>query len=181
MWQSGGGGFVLRAIHLFPRFINEQLIHEMRARYDPLFNLIPPHITLVFPFESDLSARDIDEHVQEVVTLFSPFSIMLQGITAFELRYLFLNVKIGNDAILALHDGLYSGILESFLKREFTYVPHITVGQFENEEECMRVLRETEQFTHRFESKVGEIVIERIADSGVSEIESFVALRYSDN
>lgn len=44
---------MLRAIHLFPKFLNSHIIDALRAKYDPLVQLIPPHITLVFPFNSD--------------------------------------------------------------------------------------------------------------------------------
>ena len=46
-----------RAIILFPKFCsNTDLIQDIRDRYDPLASKIAPHITLVFPFESEISS-----------------------------------------------------------------------------------------------------------------------------
>ena len=61
----GGSGFtVLRAIHIFPEFSNMESIDNLRAKYDPLFSLIQPHVTLVFPFESTITTAVLAQHVQ---------------------------------------------------------------------------------------------------------------------
>ena len=39
-----------RDILIFPKFKNINKIQELRNKYDPLANLIAPHITIVFPF-----------------------------------------------------------------------------------------------------------------------------------
>ncbi|WP_369010063.1 hypothetical protein [Alkalihalobacillus sp. TS-13] len=36
----------------------------MRSKYDPLFDKISPHITLVFPFESTLSTDECISHLK---------------------------------------------------------------------------------------------------------------------
>jgi 2'-5' RNA ligase len=47
-----------RAIIIFPQFGSDtNLIQDIRNQYDPLANKIAPHITLVFPFESDISSK----------------------------------------------------------------------------------------------------------------------------
>jgi hypothetical protein len=40
---------------IFPQFKNIEIINEIRNRYDPLAKLVRPHITLVFPFENEMS------------------------------------------------------------------------------------------------------------------------------
>ena len=40
------------ALHIFPQFASMEEIEKIRARYAPLFGRIPPHVTLVFPFEA---------------------------------------------------------------------------------------------------------------------------------
>ena len=44
-----------RTIMIFPQFSNQRIIDEIREKYDPLHNLVKPHITLMFPFENDIS------------------------------------------------------------------------------------------------------------------------------
>jgi hypothetical protein len=43
-----------RAIVIFPKFENVYPIEQLRKQFDPLARTIEPHITVVFPFESDL-------------------------------------------------------------------------------------------------------------------------------
>lgn len=56
-----------RAIILFPSFDNINIINKIREKYDPLANCIPPHITIVFPFDSDISIDDLKSHVNKVL------------------------------------------------------------------------------------------------------------------
>ena len=46
---------VKRTIMIFPEFDNIDSIDRIRSKYDPLAELVRPHITLVFPFESDIT------------------------------------------------------------------------------------------------------------------------------
>lgn len=48
-----------RAVVLFPKFNNIDTINNIREKYDPLYNYIAPHITIVFPFESDLTTNEL--------------------------------------------------------------------------------------------------------------------------
>jgi 2'-5' RNA ligase len=162
---------VLRAIHIFPEFKNAASIDRLRENYDPLFHLIRPHITLVFPFDSDISTHALEKHVQSAVRVHSPFRITLQGITGHPGGYLFLNVKVGNDQIIALHDKLYSGILKPYLNRTLPYIPHLTVGRLTDEHDFQDALVQTEAFSETFDTIVEEIVTEVIDPSGTSTIE----------
>ena len=44
-----------RDILIFPKFKNINKIQELRNKYDPLANLIAPHITIVFLFSDNVS------------------------------------------------------------------------------------------------------------------------------
>lgn len=41
-----------RDILIFPQFTNIEKIENIRKQYDELYKILPPHITLAFPFES---------------------------------------------------------------------------------------------------------------------------------
>ncbi|TYS14520.1 2'-5' RNA ligase family protein [Rossellomorea vietnamensis] len=166
-----------RSITIFPEFENGRLIDELRSKYDPLYQLIPPHITLVFPFTSDLTAEQLHAHIESVLLHEKLFSIKLQGVTGEGSEYLFLNVKKGNDEIIRLHDLLYTGRLREFLFRELTYVPHLTVGRFNDTGDFKAALNETAQFTEEFTTTVNHIVVEKIEESGLSQPEFYVDLR----
>lgn len=48
-----------RAIILVPSFDNMNSIKKIREQYDPLANYIAPHITVVFPFDSEISTEEL--------------------------------------------------------------------------------------------------------------------------
>lgn len=152
-----------RAIVLFPKFRNMDVIQGIREKYDPLANYIAPHITLVFPFESERSTEELREHLVHSLKGLQRFKILLSGITGdFREGYLFLNVKRGNDDIIDLHDRLYSGVLEPFLLRKATFCPHITVGRLEQQTEFDQALNELADFSESFEAEIDRVYIESI-------------------
>ena len=51
----------LRTIMIFPEFENMEIIDNIRKQYDPLAELVRPHITLVFPFESQISNEELTQ------------------------------------------------------------------------------------------------------------------------
>ncbi|WP_411170681.1 2'-5' RNA ligase family protein [Clostridium sp. MB05] len=53
----------------------------MRGKYDPLANCIDPHITIVFPFESDISTNELKEHFNEALKDVKKFSVSLKDFT----------------------------------------------------------------------------------------------------
>jgi 2'-5' RNA ligase superfamily len=83
-----------RAIVVFPTFDGLHLIEQLRRRFDPLASTIKAHITLVFPFESDLAAEQLHSHMQEAVHGIHPFQVRFQSITGHDGGYLFLEVAL---------------------------------------------------------------------------------------
>lgn len=148
---------------LFPRFYNLNIIDSIRKKYDPLANCIAPHITIVFPFDSDIATDDLKQHLNKVLRGIKKFKVQLKAYTGdFRDGYLFLNVKKGNDKIIELHDKIYSGILESFLLRKVTYCPHLTVGRLQQSEEFDKALYELCDHEESFETIVDKIDIVNI-------------------
>lgn len=165
-----------RAIHLFPEFNNLKIIESLRMQYDPLFGLIPPHITLVFPFESHISSQILQTHILDALKGITQFPIKLQDFTGTVDQYLFLNVKKGNDQIIELHDRLYSGLLSSHRNQRFSFYPHLTIGKFTNEETLMTALTEANRNNTQFETIISKIFIESIDESGYSTIEFVISI-----
>ena len=161
-----------RAIVLFPKFRNMEAIQAIRARFDPLAEYIAPHITLVFPFESERSTDELKAHLSQSLAGMKQFTVRLNGVTGdFRDGYLFLNVKQGNDSIIDLHDRLYSGVLEPFVFRKVTYCPHITVGRVVEPSAFDRALEELAGFQENFEAEIDKVYVENIDSSDRSTIE----------
>ncbi|WLR58849.1 2'-5' RNA ligase family protein [Guptibacillus hwajinpoensis] len=165
-----------RSICIFPSFENIKEIESIRAKYDPLYKLIPPHITLVFPFESDISKEKLLQHIRNVLINETPFKITLQGITGADERYLFLGVKSGNDEIIKLHDKLYTGLLKKHHYRNISYIPHITVGQLETKNEFNKVVEDTINYNSVFNAEVSQIIVELIDNGDRSSVEFYYNL-----
>jgi 2'-5' RNA ligase len=141
---------VLRAIVIFPAFVGDGQaaeIERLRQAYDPLAEVIPAHITLAFPFESELEAGELEAHMRAAARGIGRFVVELREITGQEGEYLFLNVKRGNDAIIALHDRLYTGPLAEHLSPAHTFVPHLTVGRLANAVAFNVALRQARRVT----------------------------------
>jgi 2'-5' RNA ligase len=160
-----------RAIVIFPQFSHIELIQRLRQAYDPLAAVLPPHLTLVFPFESDISPEHLLLHLNSVMHRFAPFQISMRGITGQSNEYLFLNVKRGNDQLIALHDQLYTGILAPYLILHETYVPHLTVGRLQDETRFAEALKQAQSVTASFETELQEVVAYRIEPDQKREVE----------
>ena len=49
----------MRDILLLPNFDNMDVIEKIRKDNDELYGIVPPHITIVFPFEDDMSDDEL--------------------------------------------------------------------------------------------------------------------------
>lgn len=161
-----------RTILLFPEFNNQQHINKIREKYDPLAFLIPPHITLVFPFESELSKVELENHLSQVLAAVPVFEIEFQGVSGdYRDGYLFLNCIKGNDQLISLHNKLYKGILAQHLYQEVPYFPHITLGRLDNDQDFSAALAEICTDKTLFSSTIEKVTVEIIGEDESSTIE----------
>lgn len=170
-----------RCILIFPEFSNMGVIEQIRAKYDPLAKHVRPHITLVFPFDSDLSSTDMHNHLRHTLSGSAPFPLALESITPVRSHgnYLFLNVKQGADELTALHNKLYSGILEQYKPewlKNSVYRPHLTVGRVPDETHYLAAIADTSEVDELFSTTVYKVSVEIIAVNDDSILEIEVAL-----
>lgn len=166
-----------RAIVIFPDLPGLDAIQAVRRDYDPLAELVPPHLTLVFPFASELPADALAEHLRAASRGVGPFALRVEGVTGSEDEYLFLNVKRGNDELITLHDRLYTGPLALFFEPRFTYTPHLTVGRVTNPTAFAAALAGARaRLPGAFETTVRAISVYRIGADGPRGVEAAVAL-----
>ena len=55
-----------RDILIIPKFNNIHKIQIIREKYDELFNMIEPHITLAFPFRSNISNEELKRQLLNI-------------------------------------------------------------------------------------------------------------------
>src|SRR5216683_3270856 len=153
-----------RAIVVVPPPLDMALVQPIRERFDPMVSLMPCHITLVFPFESDLSAEHLRAHVELATEGVTPFAITLTGITGSESEYLFLEVERGRARIIGLHDRLYSEPLKAHLSRTHTFTPHVTVGRLRNHAAFEAALAAVAQNEIQIQTVARSVAVYRMAE-----------------
>lgn len=113
-------------------------IQSIRKKNDRQFNLVKPHITLVFGTEK-LNSKEFTDHIQNKVHAFKSFQITLDSAKIVEDDsknhcHAFLVPSIGFNEINELHDLLYEDELESELRHDIPFMPHLTIGSGSREE-----------------------------------------------
>lgn len=171
-----------RCIMIFPKFENSKIIDRIREKYDPLASHVKPHITLVFPFDSDIETNVLREHISYVLSNTTAFQVTLSGITPTNSfgKYLFLNIQKGGNEIIELHKILYTGILENYFPEWLKgneFLPHMTVGNFDNEDDFALAINETKNIIESFKTTVNEISVEIIDENEDSIIELNIPLK----
>ncbi len=162
----------LRTIMIFPEFDNIDVINEIRGNYDPLAELVRPHITIVFPFEMDITNDELSVILENRLSDIEAFELELKGFSKCEDRfgnYLFLNVVNGIEIITHLHDLLYSDEFSTF-DLGMTYVPHMTVGKLKTVDELNKAYDAVKDNKTLFKSIVTKISVEMIGENDESII-----------
>ncbi len=162
----------LRTIMIFPQFHNIEIIDKIRGQYDHLADLVRPHITIVFPFESELSNEELSGILSERLKNIRPFSLKLQGVSQVEDtygNYLFLEVKEGLDEIVRMHDSFYQHEFSRF-DLGLPYVPHMTVGKLTDKEALKAAYDAVKSCGDIFETIVDKISVEMIGENEESII-----------
>ena len=162
-----------RCILIFPQFENVSVIDEIRKKYDPNYENVLPHITLVFPFESDLTKQQLLSHVENALHKTNCFCLKLGNLVKKNSKgyYLMLRVTDGSIKVKELHQKLYEGILAPY-KPEWQdgFMPHMTVGQFENQSD-LDAAYDNLDINEQFSARICRVGVEIIGSNNESIIE----------
>lgn len=107
----------MRTILVFLNNMSIDKIENIRQKHDPLFELIPPHITIVFPFKSDISNDELKSHILNLSRGVGKIEIEFANCITHVRNYLFLEVERGKEQITKLHDILYTAFITIFERR----------------------------------------------------------------
>ena len=154
---------MLRTIMIFPQFKNIEIINEIRNRYDPLAKLVRPHITLVFPFENEMSNEELEEKLVSSLKDVKPFELVLHGFSKTDDNYLFLDIEKGKDIIEGIHDELYANHFKDY-DLGLPYIPHMTVGKLNNDQELSNAYEYVKNIDVSFQTIVNKISVEMIGE-----------------
>lgn len=156
----------IRTIMIFPEFENIDIINHIRNKYDPLANLVLPHITLVFPFDSELTNEELKLHLKECLYGIRPFALELEGFSKERNtygNYLFITVAQGMEEIITIHDRLYTNELKQFDSGR-DYVPHMTVGKVSSTDVLDKAFDDANKYNNKFSTTVSKISVEMIGE-----------------
>lgn len=114
---------------IFPSKKLQDLANSYRKRYDPHYALITPHLTLKNAFEAtEDEARDIAEKLRQIAQNTNSFPLKTTKISSFHPVNNVIYFKIeSTPELLALHSEINQEF--SIQNLEYTFVPHITIGQ----------------------------------------------------
>lgn len=160
-----------RTIMIFPQFDNIDVINRIRDKYDPLAKLVKPHITIVFPFDSEITNEQLEEILNSCIKEKS-FEIVMHGFSKQMDRfgnYLFLDMEKGNDIVESLHNRLYKEYFKIY-NLGLPYKPHITVGKLGNIQELNKAFESVSHIDDKFITVVDKISVEMIGENEESII-----------
>ena len=120
------------ALVYYPHIAHEGF-QAFRHRYEPYSELLPEHVPFVFPVPEDIGREELEAHIEEVVNTCKPFDVHFCTLEKTWDHWLYLGAKEGHDAVVDLHDKLYTGILSPYLREDLPFYPHIGLGLFSKE------------------------------------------------
>lgn len=135
-----GGNDMKYGIALFPSKKLQDLANSYRKRYDPHYALVPPHLTLKAEFEaSEEDLKKITQEIRRTAQDANPLKISIKKFSSFSPvnNVIYLKVEPTKE-LQELHVKLHSYTLRS--NPEYTFVPHITIGQNLSNDEHSDVL-----------------------------------------
>lgn len=126
---------------IYPEISKEDFdaIQAIRQEHDRrYFGVVDPHITLVFSTDK-ITADELVEHVKTKLSDMGTFSLKFDSAKLVEndakdFFHAFLIPSTGFDEINAIHDQLYTGVLESELRHDIPFIPHLGIGTGSKEE-----------------------------------------------
>lgn len=162
----------IRTIMIVPEFENMEIIDRIREKYDPLAQLVRPHITLVFPFENQMSNSEIAEVLERRLKNIKPFHLVMKGICRQSDRfghYLFLEMIEGTIEIYFIHQNFYDNEFKEY-DLGMTYKPHMTIGKLATAELLNKAYEEIKNMNEIFKTVVNKISVEMIGENDESII-----------
>lgn len=104
-------------------------VDRLRRKYDPMVDLIEPHLTVVFPVPELLGKRELVNHCAAVLQGWRPFQVVAGELVKTPDHWLFLTLRQGAPVVTRLYQDLHSGFLSDYARPEL-FQPHIGLGQF---------------------------------------------------
>lgn len=153
-------------------------IEAFRREHDlPYRDVVTAHFTMVFGC-GDVPESDYLTHVKSLASISSPIPFsckyaMLGGDHQDDTAYVFLVPDEGYSKISLLHDHLYTGILEPYLKLEVPFVPHITVGTMKDRRAAKLLCDELNRKGIRIDGSLRSLTVGALENEKIKDLACF--------
>lgn len=106
----------------------DDVVLPFREKYDPLYNLVAAHMSIVFPFNTQLPMDDLSYQIKSEVEKFDSFAVELDSIGDFYPKspVIYWDVK-KNNSINELYYKLHSSLGIAIPHKIFK--PHVTIAR----------------------------------------------------
>lgn len=150
----------------FPKLnsIDFEWIQSHRAIHDQyLFQVVDPHFTIVFPIEGKPEPEFL-KAVENCSGVFKKIEFEINKAIMHEDpmtgKFLeFLVPEKGNPEIVKLHDMFYAGGFKNYLRADLPFIPHITIGNYENFDECSHSVNQVNALNLQIPGSIDELKI----------------------
>jgi 2'-5' RNA ligase len=168
---------VMRSVLLIPRFSDSAGIEQVRREFDPAYEKVKPHITLVFPFSSVFTSMQVRDAVVSCMAGISPFCLTLSDVIV-KGSFLFLLPVEGKDIVIKMFRSLYNGLFSPYIPHillQEEFIPHMTIGTCTEESAQVR-LAAARSMLGKYTAFIDTVSVEIIGDNSQSIIESEIPL-----
>ena len=111
------------ALGHFPNIHSPEL-DSFREKYDPYYDKIEDHITIMHPIPEKVGKDRLINHIQSILKSWNPFDVRLYGLEKTFDHWLLLMVQEGSEKVIQLRDKLYDGWLSIYLRADLKFSPH---------------------------------------------------------
>jgi len=126
--QPAGQSKSTYAVVIFLPSQLDEYIYPLRQKFDPLYNKIPSHITLIFRFECALNLQELSGMIKQELQEFRPIEVELESIGDFYpvSPTIFWRVK-PCEPLQELYHKLHLKLEVPIQFKQF--VPHVTIAR----------------------------------------------------
>lgn len=106
-------------------------VRQFRKKYDPTFPMLEKeHMTIMYPVPESVGYKNLDAHLVKILHGRQPLRVHFHGLRKSWDHWLLLDAREGSDAVIELHDNLYTGLLKPYLREDLPYHPCLSLGLF---------------------------------------------------
>jgi 2'-5' RNA ligase len=156
--------------------IDRAWLETIRRQHDPQAELIPAHLTLMFPVSANIEL--LQTQADRCSAVHQVFDIRITRAQGYRdamngWSYIFILPTMGSGQITAINDCLYSGEFCGDLRHDLPYQPHITVARKSSFVECAALASSLNDKGINIPGRVGTIEVIAIQPASIIPLAEF--------